>query len=355
MVDGSSHLPKCHANTCWDQVSRRQKLAMDRPIEEGTMTRPISRRRFIRISAAAAGLAVVPGGSPVRAGSSLITWHGTMLGAVATMHIHHEDRNEAQRLISAACTEARRLERLFSLYLRDSALVELNRSGILVDPAVEFVDLMSISQRYAELTKGMFDPTVQPLWDVYADHFSQTNADPVGPPQSAVRTALVHVGYDRLTIGRDRVVMPRGTAVTLNGIAQGYVTDKIVDLLRSQGTVNSLVDMGETRAIGSRPDGQPWEVGIADPDVPGRTEAILPIVDRAVSTSGAYGFRFDPEGRFNHLFDPATGTCADRYRSVTTVSASATAADALSTAFSLMGEPQIKATLSQVGIERVYL
>jgi thiamine biosynthesis lipoprotein len=278
-----------------------------------------------------------------------------MLGAVATMQISHEDRDEAQRLISAACVEARRLERLFSLYLEDSALVELNRTGILIDPQVEFVDLMTISQRYAELTNGRFDPTVQPLWDLYANHFSQNNADPAGPLQSAVRAALAHVGYDRLTIGRDRIVMPRGTAVTLNGIAQGYVTDKIVDLLRSRGIVHSLVDMGETRAIGPRPDGQPWQVGIADPDVAGRTATILPIVDRAVSTSGAYGFRFDPEGRFNHLFDPATGGCADRYRSVTTVSGNATAADALSTAFSLMGRPQIKATQSQVGIERVYL
>jgi thiamine biosynthesis lipoprotein len=328
---------------------------MSRPIEEGMVTRPISRRRFIRISAAAAGLAVVPVSPPAPAGSSLVTWHGTMLGAVATMQIHHEDRNEAQRLISAACTEARRLERLFSLYLEDSALVELNRTSILLDPAVEFVDLMAISQRYAELTKGLFDPTVQPLWDLYTDHFSQTNADPVGPPPSALRAALAHVGYDRLTIGRDRIVMPRGTAVTLNGIAQGYVTDKIVDLLRSRGIVNSLVDMGETRAIGSRPDGQPWEVGIADADLVGRTAAILPIVDRAVSTSGTYGFRFDPQGRFNHLFDPATGGSADRYRSVTTVSGSATAADALSTAFSLMSEPQIRSVLPQVDIERVHL
>ena len=255
----------------------------------------VSRRRFIRISAAAAGLTILPFGRFAKADASLVVWRGTLLGAVATMQIHHEDRDEAQRLVSLANTEARRLERLFSLYLEDSALVELNRSSILVAPATELVDLLTISRRYAELTKGMFDPTVQPLWDLYANHFSQAIADPAGPPRSAVRAALTHVGCDRLTISRDRIVMPRGTAVTLNGIAQGYVTDKIVDLLRSRGVVHSLVDMGETRAIGSRPDGQPWEVGIADPDLPSRTEAIMPIIDRAVSTSGAYGFRFDPQ------------------------------------------------------------
>ena len=323
------------------------------------MTRTISRRRFIRISAAAAGLAVVPLGRAARGNSdvssNLVTWRGTMLGATATMQVHHEDRREAERLITAACTEARRLERLLSLYIQDSALVELNRTGILVDPAAELVDLLTLSQRYAEMTNGMFDPTVQPLWRLYLDHFSQAAADPNGPASAAVQVALAVVGYRRLTIGHDRIVMPRGTAVTLNGIAQGYITDKVVDLLRAQGIVHSLVDMGETRAIGSRPDGQPWEVGIADPDIVGRTTATLPIMDRAVSTSGAYGFRFDPQGRFNHLFNPLTGGCACRYRSVTTVSGNATAADAMSTAFSLMDKTQISSTMLQAGIERVHL
>jgi thiamine biosynthesis lipoprotein len=121
------------------------------------------------------------------------------------------------------------------------------------------------------------------------------------------------------------------------------------------GVVHSLIDMGETRAIGSRSDGQPWVVGIADPDVVGRTATALPIVDRSVSTSGAYGFRFDAEGRFNHLFDPTTGGCASRYRSVTTVSRNATAADAFSTAFSLMSVSEIRSVLQRVDIERIYL
>jgi thiamine biosynthesis lipoprotein len=319
------------------------------------MMRTISRRRFIRISAATAGLVVAPFARSARGDATLVIWHGTMLGATATMQIHHEDRREAERLISVAYAEAHRLERLFSLYLKDSALVELNRTGVLVDPAAEMVDLLSTSRRYGELTGGLFDPTVQPLWDLYVDHFSQADPDPDGPSPAAIRTALARIGCQRLTINRDRIAIPRGMSVTLNGIAQGYVTDKVVDLLRQRGIAHSLVDMGETRAIGSHPDGRPWEVGVADPEVAGRTEAILPIVDRAVSTSGAYGFRFDPQGRFNHLFDPSTGGCAGRYRSVTTVSGNATAADALSTAFSLMPVERIRTLLPLVDIERVHL
>lgn len=318
------------------------------------MTRMISRRRFIRISAAAAGLSLLPSERPARSDTP-VTWRGTMLGAIATMEIYHENRREAEQLITVACTEARRLERLFSLYLQDSALVELNRTGILVDPAPEMSDLLLISQRYAELSGGLFDPTVQPLWNLYADHFSQADPDPAGPSSAEVKAVLARVDYRRLSVDRDRIVMPRGMALTLNGIAQGYLTDKMVELLRSHGVSHSLVDMGETRAIGSRPDGRPWEIGVADPDIVGRTETILPIVDRAVATSGAYGFQFDPRGRFNHLFDPRTGRCASRYRSVTTVSRNATTADALTKPFSLMPEEQIRSLLPFVDIERVHL
>lgn len=314
-----------------------------------------TRRRFIRISAAAAGLGLLSAGRSVRAEVAPTVWRGTMLGAVATLEIHDEDRSRAERLIALACAEARRLEQLFSLYLKDSALVELNRTGILVDPAAEMVDLLSASQHYSRLTGGLFDVTVQPLWELYASHFAQEDADPAGPAAAAIQAALARVGSDRITVGRDRVVMPRGTTVTLNGIAQGYVTDKVVDLLRAHGVSHSLVDMGEARAIGARPDGQPWEVGIADPDVSGQTKAVLPIVDRAVSTSGNYGFSFDPRAQFNHLFDPRTGGCAHRYRSVTTVSRSATAADALSTAFSFMPEEKIRSLLPRVDIDRVHL
>lgn len=319
------------------------------------MARAMSRRRFISISGAVAGLAVAGLGRKAAAKADLAVWRGTMLGAVATMKIYHPDRNEAERLISSACAEARRLERLFSLYLEDSALVRLNRTGILVDPAIEFVELMETSLRYSELTGGLFDPTVQPLWDLYARHFSRPDAAPSGPDKPSMDAVLARIGYRRLSVNRDRVVVPKGTAVTLNGIAQGYVTDKVVDLLRAHGIAQTLVDMGESRAVGARPDGLPWEVGIADPETPGRTQTVLSIEDRAVSTSGGYGFRFDPRGRFNHLFDPTNGGCGHLYSSVTTIAATATSADAMSTAFSLMPMVQIKSLMQPAGIERVHL
>ena len=94
--------------------------------------------------------------------------------------------------------------------------------------------------------------------------------------------------------------------------------------------------MGETRAIGDHPAGGAWSVGLEDPASPGQVLEKIELTDRAVATSGGYGTEFDPAGRFNHIFDPADGSTSWRYASVSVVAATATEADALSTAFCLM-------------------
>ena len=100
--------------------------------------------------------------------------------------------------------------------------------------------------------------------------------------------------------------------------------------------------MGEIRAIGARPEGTPWRVGLADPDRPGVLTETIDLVDRAVATSAGAGFRFDASGRFTHLFDPATGRSPSRYSTVSVMAPTATEADALSTAFSLMPLSRIR-------------
>ena len=148
---------------------------------------PLSRRRMIRISAAAAGLALLPFGRTVQSEVAVpVTWNGTALGAAASIRIHHTSAAEAQRLIQRSLAEVRRLERIFSLYQVDSALVELNARGALAAPPAELVELLHECRRYFELTGGAFDPTVQPLWQLFAEHFSQPDADPTGPAPGAL-------------------------------------------------------------------------------------------------------------------------------------------------------------------------
>ncbi|WP_046868517.1 FAD:protein FMN transferase [Microvirga massiliensis] len=316
----------------------------------------VSRRRLIGVSAAAAGLSLLPLGRVVRAEAHVVSWRGEAMGAVATLQIHHHDRVAAESLVERALAEVRRLERIFSLYQDGSALVSLNRQGFLVAPPPELVTVLRECRRYFEMTGGAFDPTVQALWTLYSDHFTRPGADPRGPSKEALQTALSRVGFGAVVFDENRVALGRhGVALTLNGIAQGFATDHVVNLLRSAGIAHSLVDMGETRAIGSRPDGSAWAIGIADPNEPLRVSETLRITDRAVATSGGYGFRFDPEGRFTHLFDPRTGLSPNRHASVTTITPTATEADALSTAFAILSQEEIEGVLRSLGRGKVHL
>ena len=300
------------------------------------MRRAPTRRRFIGISAAAAGLALVPFGASAMSAEA-VRWRGRALGAAAELIVHHHDREQAERLVARAAVEIARLERIFSLYMPDSALSTLNRQGALASPPPELVDLLGRCRDIWSLSGGAFDPTIQPLWLAYADHFAKPDADPAGPAPKAVEKALALVGFDKVGFNRDRVALAKpGMALTLNGIAQGFITDRTVEMLRAGGVESTLADVGEVRALGRRPDGSPWRVGIA-----GGTETV-DLVDRAIATSSASGFRFGGAGSPGHILDPRSGVATSLHESVSVLAPEAATADALATAFCLMPTVRIE-------------
>ncbi|SDT57194.1 FAD:protein FMN transferase [Bradyrhizobium canariense] len=321
-----------------------------------------NRRRFIQIVAAASGIAFLP--QTLRAGSeaaadldrNIHIWRGVALGADAEIQLHHPDAAVAKRLIALSLAEAARLERIFSLYDVNSSLSRLNRSGELDSPPLELVELLGLSANFSRMTGGSFDVTVQPLWQLYAAHFSNPDADPAGPSPEAIKRTIERVGCQSIMIDEDAIrYSRRGMAVTLNGIAQGYLTDRVVDLLHRNGVEHSLVDMGEIRAIGNRPFGGAWRVGLEDPSSLGQVAEQISLDNQAVSTSGGYGTVLDPAGRFNHIFDPGSGGTSWRYRSVSVVAATATTADALSTAFSLMPIESVKPIVRELALNAYFV
>jgi thiamine biosynthesis lipoprotein len=310
----------------------------------------LTRRRFIGITAAAGGLPLLPIG-PVHAGSLLRVWTGTALGCDATLQIHHPHPATADRLIAASLAEVERLERIMSLYRPLSALSRLNRDGVLDDPPFDLVRVLAESQRFGALSGGAFDVTVQPLWELYAGHFSRPDASPDGPAYDAIAATVARVGQDALDVDRARVRFARrAMGVTLNGIGQGYITDRVVELLRAGGVEHALVDMGKSRAIGGHPAGGPWSVGLEDPRAPGAVAERIALADRAIATAGGYGTLFDEAGRFNHIFEPWSGRTSWRWLSVSVEAATATESNALSNAFALMPEDATAPLVRALGL-----
>lgn len=306
------------------------------------MTGAISRRRVLQIFAALGSLCLNPVRALAKAGMAR-TWRGVALGAEASITLYHP---QAEGVLKQALAEVRRLEKVFSLYRADSALSALNRQGYLNQPPLDLVRLLTEARGISEATGGAFDVTVQPLWDLYARHFQTPHADPDGPRRDAIETASVLVDYRGIEVTSRRIALARpGMAITLNGIAQGYITDRIADLLCAHGLRHVLINLGEVRGLDGHPDGRPWLVGLEDAVEPHRIARTVELDNQAIATSAGHGTRFDRGGRHHHLFDPRSGISANRYLSVSIMAPNATVADALSTGFISMTPTQAKTTM----------
>jgi thiamine biosynthesis lipoprotein len=133
-------------------------------------------------------------------------------------------------------------------------------------------------------------------------------------------------------------------SASLNGIAQGYITDRITEILGNEGFENAMIELGETRALGTAPDGQPFSVALVSPFAPATVERNLPLSHRALSVSAGYGMTF-AEGR-HHIFDPQTGASPHQLAQVAVLSPKAISADALSTAIYVAGEARARELLA---------
>ncbi len=193
------------------------------------------------------------------------SWHGDVLGALSEITLWHPDAALAQRTILRVRHEIERFERIFSLYRPDSEISRLNEAGTLIKPSRELRTLVEESQRLGELSGGAFDISVQPLWRLYEAHFwSRTD---IQPDIAARARDVAHtvVDFRQIDSGAAAIRFARaGMAITLNSIAQGFITDAIADMLRNEGFESAVVDLGEYRTIGRHPDGRPWRIGIRD-------------------------------------------------------------------------------------------
>ena len=266
----------------------------------------------------------------------LYEWNGTSLGCPSRLLIYHRNRSAAEEMVARCVAEIDRLERIFALYRDDSEITRLNRDGRLSAPSHDLLAVLSQSQHLSALSDGGFDVTVQPLWDLYAAHFFATPSPaPEGPGPRAIAAALKLVDWNGIDISARQVALARpNMRLTLNGIAQGYVTDRITQILRDRGFDRVLADLGrsEIYAIGRHPDGHPWRIGLADPRQPEQFARALDLTDCSVCTSGGYGTKFEASGRFHHLFEPSTGASANHLIGVSVFAPSAMLADGLSTA-----------------------
>ena len=238
--------------------------------------------------------------------------------------------------VSAAVSEINRLDALLSVTNENSEVYALNRDGN-AELSTDTYDLLSDALNVSQRTDGAFDPTIYPLVELWGF----TKDTQAVPSQSAIDAVLPLIDYEQVKCDNEIVTLADGGKIDLGGIAKGYTAQKVVDLLADRGIDTAFLSLGgNVQALGSKPDGEPWVVGIADPENPSEAIGTLRFSgSMALVTSGGYQRYFEENGvRYHHILDPETGYPAETgLASVTVLAQDGTLADGLSTALFVMG------------------
>jgi thiamine biosynthesis lipoprotein len=243
------------------------------------------------------------------------------------------------QLIKECIEEVKRIENLISEWNDTTQIGRLNSSAGIrpVRLSPEVYELVSRSITISDLTQGAFDITFQGvgnLWEFDPKH-------PVIPDSTSIKKALQSVGYQTIALmDSGMVFLPSpGMKIGLGGIGKGYAAESVKRKLLDKGIEGGVINAsGDLTAWGNNADGEPWKVGIADPEDPSKVLLWLPVKDAAVATSGNYEKYVKVDGeRYGHILDPRTGYPVKGVKSVTVISPNAELSDALATGVFVMG------------------
>ena len=268
------------------------------------------------------------------------------MGTFVNMVVFHPSKDQAEQAMGKAFTEMNRLIGVFNCHDGSTPVGYLNKTGSLRDVSPELYHVLTSALEFNGSTAGAFDITVKPVLDLYEQSFATRQ----GPPErEQITEALQVVGSNRLKVRRDGVsFLQERMSITLDGIAKGYIVDRTMSVLRSNGIKHALINAGGDICVtGPRGDGKPWNVGIQDPWHTDETIEVVELTHGAVATSGSYEVYFDREKVYHHIISPRAGLPVSGPVSVSAVAADAVTADALSTSVFVMGVGKGRAFLEK--------
>ena len=244
----------------------------------------------------------------------------------------------AESALEAAEKRIRELEADLSVTAQDSDIVHINRAnGAEVEVSRDTALLVDAGGSYWVETDGALDIRVYPV----LREWGFTTGEYHVPDEATIAELLGKVHSGDIAVSETTVQIPAEAEIDLGALAKGYTGDEIMAIFRDNGVASALISLGgNVQALGSKPDGSDWRVGIKDPFSPDENMCVLSISDRAVVTSGTYEryFTGDDGKVYWHIIDPEDGYPADNgLVSVTVIGESGLRCDALSPALFVMG------------------
>jgi len=270
------------------------------------------------------------------------------MAAEHEIQLHADTRADAEAAANAAIADIVRIEAKYSRYRDDSVTMRINRAagGAPVAIDAETAALLQYADHCFQLSEGRFDITsgvLRRAWNFAA-------RPPRLPSTKEVADAQALIGWPRVEWDAKAIRLPQtGMEIDFGGIGKEYAADRAAAICVDRGIAHGLVNLGgDVRAIGGRPDGSPWRIGIRNPRAPDRVIAGLDVMSGALATSGDYERYFEVGGRrYCHIVDPRTGTPVMHWRSVSVVAPLCVVAGSCATIAMLLEERAVEFLASQ--------
>lgn len=264
-----------------------------------------------------------------------------LMGSAFDLGIVATEEKRAHALLALGIAEIQRIEQLLSEFLPNSLTTRINQqSGIQKTklPA-EVFQFMQRCQQLSKLTTGFFDITVGPLKQLY--QFKNKAFE--FPKKSLLKAALQRTGFHKIKMDQtDQSVFlsQKEMHISFAAIGKGYAADAVKKLWLKEGVTSGYINAsGDLTAFGHNADGNPWKIGISNPDNKKKRLFHVPLSNASVATSGDYEQHFWHQGhRYSHNINPKTGWPLRGIKSVSVFSPSAELSDGLATAVYAMGK-----------------
>ncbi|MFV8372005.1 FAD:protein FMN transferase [Flavobacterium sp. LB2P74] len=264
----------------------------------------------------------------------------SMLGSPFEVTAVANDTVKANEYIDLAIAEVRRIEYLISDWIPTTQISLVNKNAGIqpVKVNAEVFELVERAIKISQITAGAFDISYASMDKIWKFDGSMK----VMPTEEAIKKSVAKIGYKNIILDKKNQTIflkSEGMKLGLGGIGQGYIADKVKDLLLSKGCKSGIVNVsGDINAWGKQPDGKPWNVGIVNPLNKNKVFATFPLEDSAVETSGSYEKYVIFNGiRYSHIIDPRTGYPATGVVSVSVFAKQTEVADALATGIFVLG------------------
>lgn len=299
-----------------------------------------SRRDFLAVGVGAFAVAAVPW-AVLHRSARTVRRRVPVMGTIAEIAVVSKDEGHAHAAMDTAVARLHFVDERMSRFKAGSDIGRANAHGeASISP--ETATVLTASLEWAQRSDGTFDPClgcVSELWN-----FAESSA----PPADHARFAGLRL-YRQLDLDGRRVrISDPDVGIDLGGIAKGHAVDLAVQALRQAGVTDAFVNVGgDLYAMGVSEDGDPWRVGVRDPDDPNGIVAEVEVSDGAVATSGDYVRAFEHGGhRYHHLLDPRTAApSATQRRSLTVTGPTCLDADAAATALFSLDAPTTRSLL----------